>query len=100
MAVGCGVGVLELLEQRGIANGVGGVQVEVKRAEGGGFLPILFSFLPLIFFSGLIFYMLRRSRGGINQALNIGRSQAQLVGENRPPVTFADVAGAEAAWDA
>ncbi len=92
-----GVSVLELLEQRGVPTGVGGVQVEVKRAEGGSFLPVLLSFLPLIFFGGLIFYMLRRSRGGINQALNIGKSQARLVDENRPLVTFADVAGADEA---
>ena len=89
------VSVLELLDQRGIATGTGGIQVNVKE-EGRSFTSTLFSFLPLLIFGGLIFYMMRRNRGGINQALGIGKSQARLV-ENRPSVTFDDVAGAEEA---
>jgi cell division protease FtsH len=39
--------------------------------------------------------MFRRTRGGLNQAMSIGKSQARLVTENRPKVTFGDVAGAD-----
>jgi cell division protease FtsH len=88
------VSILEMLNQRGIEPGT--VQVEVKE-EGGNFLGIFLSFLPLLLFGGLIFYMLRRTRGGINQAMTIGKSQARLVMENRPQVTFDDMAGAEEA---
>ena len=90
-----GVSILELLDQRGIATGADGIQINVKE-EGGSFFGALLSFLPVLIFGGLIFYMMRRNRGGINQALGIGKSQARLV-ENRPSVTFDDVAGADEA---
>ena len=89
------VSILELLDQRDIATGTGGIQVNVKE-EGRSFFSTLFSFLPLLIFGGLIFYMIRRSRGGLTQAMGIGKSQARLVTE-RPSVTFQDVAGAEEA---
>lgn len=84
-----------MLDQRGIATGEDGVQVNVKE-EGRSFFSLLLSFLPLIVFGGLILFMIRRTRGGIGQAMNIGKSQARMV-ENRPSVTFDDVAGAEEA---
>ena len=40
--------------------------------------------------------MIRRSRGGLNQAMGIGKSKARLV-ENRPSVTFDDVGGVDEA---
>ncbi len=89
------VSVLELLDQRDIATGTGGIQVNVKE-EGRSFFSTLFSFLPLLIFGGLIFYMIRRSRGGLTQAMGIGKSQARLV-IDKPSVTFQDVAGAEEA---
>ena len=88
------VSVLEMLNQRGIEPGT--VPVEVKE-EGGNFQGILLSFLPLLLFGGLIIFMLRRNRGGINQAMTIGKTQARMVMENRPQVTFNDMAGAEEA---
>ena len=87
------VSVLELLDQRGIDTGAEGIKVEV-REEGGSFFGALVSFLPLVIFGGLIFYIIRRSRGGINQAMSIGKSQARMVVGSRPAVTFGDVAGA------
>ena len=90
------VSVLALLDERGIATGADGIQISVKE-EGGSFFGALLSFLPVLIFGGLIFYMLRRSRGGVNQALGIGKSQARMIVENRPAVTFGDVAGAEEA---
>ena len=69
------VSVLELLEQEDIETGPGGVQIEVKKS-GGSFFGILLTFLPIIIFGGLIFYMLRGARGGINQALSIGKPES------------------------
>ena len=40
--------------------------------------------------------MFRRARGGLNQAMSIGKSKARIV-DTRPSVTFDDVAGAEEA---
>ncbi len=87
--------VLELLGARGIATGSEGIMVDVKGKRvsfGGTFL----SLLPLILFGAVIFWMFRRARGGLNQALSVGKSQAKVL-DNRPSVTFADVAGAEEA---
>ena len=84
------------MDERGIATGADGIQISVKE-EGGSFFGALLSFLPVLIFGGLIFYMLRRSRGGVIQALGIGKSNARMIVENRPAVTFGDVAGAEEA---
>ena len=91
-----GVSILELLEEKGVVTGLGGVGIEVK-SDGGGLFPVLASFLPILLIGGLIFFMMRRSQGGINQAMNIGRSKAREVSENRPTVSFNDVAGADEA---
>ena len=88
------VSILELLEQGGISTDAAGIQVEVL-GEGGSFFGTLLSFLPLIIFGGFILFMIRGARGGMNQAMGFGRSKAKLVMENRPTVTFDDVAGAD-----
>ena len=76
--------------------GPGGVRIDVKE-EGGGILPIAAFFFPIILIGGLMIYMMRRTRGGINQAMKIGRSKAREVIENKPNVSFSDVAGADEA---
>lgn len=58
---------------------------------------ILFSFLPLLLFGGLLFFLLFRARGANNQALSFGRSRARLLPMDKPKVTFKDVAGVEEA---
>ena len=90
------VSIIELLDARGISTDAAGIQVEVKK-ESGSFFGALLTFLPLILFGGLIIYMIRGARGGINQAMGFGQSKAKLVTENRPTVTFDDVAGADEA---
>ena len=90
------VSILELLQSRGVTVGPGTVEVEIKQ-DGGGFLPAVLSFLPLILIGALVLYMMRRGQGGISQALNIGKSRAKAIVENRPSVTFGDVAGADEA---
>ena len=47
------VSVLELLEERGIATGANGVEIEVKSSGSSG-LTIFFSFLPIILIGGFI----------------------------------------------
>ena len=94
-----GVSVLELLKERGIATGDQGVQVEVKKA-GGGFSSVLLSFLPVIIFGFLLFYMFsasRRDGGGVNQIMGVGKTQAQIASGDKPLVTFDDVAGVDEA---
>ena len=83
------VSVLELLEQRG---GSEGVQILVKD-QGTNFLGIFLSLLPLMLVGALIFFMVRGARGGINQAMSIGRSKARVAVLDKPAVRFSDVAG-------
>jgi len=89
------VSVLELLDMRGIETGAEGIQINVK-GEGLSFSSLFLSALPLIILVGLMFYILRRARGGIGQMMSIGKSRAKLV-VDPPSVTFDDVAGADEA---
>jgi cell division protease FtsH len=57
---------------------------------------ILISFLPLLLFGALIFFLFRSARGANNQAINFGRSRARLIAST-PTVTFDDVAGVDEA---
>jgi len=45
----------------------------------------------------LLIFILRQAQSGGSQALSFGRSRAKLLNENRPKVTFADVAGVDEA---
>ena len=90
--------IFELLEREGIETEAGGLTVRFKGGGGlGAFWSILVYLLPLIFFGGLIFFMMRQAQGGNNQTLSFGRSRARLFMANRSTVTFADVAGVEEA---
>ena len=78
--------------------GLNGVQVSFKGSGGlGSFLGPLLNFLPLIFFGGLILFMMRQAQGSNNQTLSFGRSRARMLPLNRPAVTFGDVAGVDEA---
>ena len=83
-----------MLEQSGVA--AGSLEIQVK-GQGIGFLGIFLSLLPVLLFGALIIYMIRRSRGALSQMMSIGKSPARNVSENKPDVTFDDMAGAEEA---
>ena len=96
--IGKNTDILDLLRQADVDTGPSGLKVEFK--GGGGFgsvLGILFQLLPIIFFGGLIFFMMRQAQGSNSQTLNFGRSRARMFMVNRPTVTFNDVAGIEEA---
>jgi len=73
-----------------------GVEVTVER---GGFNwgSLLISFLPLLIFGLLIFFLFSQARGANNQAMNFGRSKARMLTASTPTVTFDDVAGVDEA---
>ncbi len=54
-------------------------------------------FLPLIIFVALWIFMLRQAQSGSSQAMSFGKSKAKLLVENKPKVTFDDVAGVDEA---
>ncbi len=90
--------IVSLLTENGVAIGPAGVQVVFKGSGGlGSFFGILLNFLPLIFFGGLILFMMRQAQGSNNQTMSFGRSRARMMPFNRPSVTFGDVAGVDEA---
>ncbi|HEV8339837.1 MAG TPA: ATP-dependent zinc metalloprotease FtsH [bacterium] len=58
---------------------------------------ILTSMLPILLIVGVWMLMLRQAQSGSNQAMSFGKSRARLHTENKPKVTFDDVAGVEEA---
>jgi cell division protease FtsH len=65
---------------------------------GGGFVPFIASFIPLVLLLAVFVWFgrrgLRKTTSGI---IGIGASKAKLYDEERPSVHFSDVAGYEAA---
>ena len=93
-----GDSITSLLLESGVEVGEPGVEIYSKGSSGlSSFFGLLLNFLPLIFFGGLILFMMRQAQGSNNQTLSFGRSRARMMPFNRPTVTFADVAGVEEA---
>ncbi len=88
-----------LLADQGVElGGPVGVQISYKGSSGlSSFFGLMLNFLPLIFFGGLILFMMRQAQGSNNQTLSFGRSRARMLPPNRPTVTFTDVAGVDEA---
>ena len=89
----------ELLVNGGVNVGPpSGVEINSKGSSGlSSFFGLMLNFLPLIFFGGLILFMMRQAQGSNNQTLSFGRSRARMMPFNRPTVSFEDVAGVEEA---
>jgi cell division protease FtsH len=83
---------MDSLKEAGVKLGDDGIKFEVKT---GGFDwgSIMLSFLPLVLFGALLFFLFRSARGANSQAFNFGKSRARLASGDKPTVTFADVAG-------
>ena len=93
-----GDSITSLLLESGAEVGEPGVEIYPKGSSGlSSVFGLLLNFLPLIFFGGLILFMMRQAQGSNNQTLSFGRSRARMMTFNKPTVTFADVAGVEEA---
>ena len=73
------------------------VQGDASSGTAGQTLLYLFNVLPIALIIVLFLFLMRQAQTGGNQALSFGRSRAKLLTENRPKVTFADVAGVDEA---
>jgi cell division protease FtsH len=62
-----------------------------------GIFNTILGFVPIILIGALFFFILRQAQSGGSQAMSFGRSRAKTLSENRPKVTFADVAGVDEA---
>ncbi len=72
-------------------------QVTWLTQTNGNLLGSVLGFLPFIVLALLFFVILRQAQNGGSQALSFGRSRAKMLSENRPKVTFNDVAGVDEA---
>jgi len=95
--IGRDTDVIGMLVESGVDVGPpSGVQVVFKGSSGlSSFFGLMLNFLPLIFFGGLILFMMRQAQGSNNQTMSFGRSRAKMMPFNRPTVSFNDVAGVE-----
>jgi cell division protease FtsH len=63
------------------------------------YLMILFNWLPMLFFAGLLFFLFKQIQVGGGKAMSFGKSRAKLLTESKGKVLFKDVAGVEEAKD-
>lgn len=73
-----------------------GIKAE-RPSDLGNWLTLLGGILPMLFFAGVIYFMLRQAQGSNNQALSFGKSRARMFTGDKPTITFDDVAGVEEA---
>jgi cell division protease FtsH len=75
-----------------------GVEIRVEPRSRSTLWPsVLSTLLPILLLVGLWMLMLRQAQSGSNQAMSFGKSRARLHTDNKPKVTFEDVAGVEEA---
>ncbi|MBO8137008.1 MAG: ATP-dependent metallopeptidase FtsH/Yme1/Tma family protein [Desulfotomaculum sp.] len=72
------------------------INLEVRPPEKPGWwVGVLTSLLPILLFVFLFFFLMQQTQGGGNKVMSFGKSKARLHSEEKPKVTFDDVAGAD-----
>ena len=76
-----------------------GVDVTIESANSSAYwLQVLVpNLILLLLIGGFMYYILRQTQSGNNQAMSFGRSRARMIAGDKPAVTFSDVAGVEEA---
>ena len=75
------------------------VDVFFDKSNGSNYLlsVLLPNIILVILIGAFMWWVLRQSQSGNNQAMSFGRSRARLIAGDKPAITFADVAGVEEA---
>jgi cell division protease FtsH len=75
------------------------VSVKFDKNNGGNYLlsVLLPNIILVILIGAFMWWVLRQTQSGNNQAISFGRSRARLIAGDKPAITFADVAGVEEA---
>ena len=93
-----GASIIEMLQNAGIDPVTNSISIEDQgTGRMGSIFGIILNFLPLIFFGGVLLFMMRQAQGNTSQTFNFGRSRAKMLVDNQPDVSFDDVAGADEA---
>jgi cell division protease FtsH len=74
-----------------------GVTIVAETVEPSPLLLFLYNFGPILLLLGFFLWTARRQQGQMGNVFGFGRTQAREYTVERPKVTFADVAGQEAA---
>jgi cell division protease FtsH len=91
----CSTGCSQLLTQMQ----TDGVNVKFDKNGSGSYLlqVLLPNIILVILIAAFMWWVLRQTQSGNNQAISFGRSRARLIAGDKPAITFADVAGVEEA---
>jgi cell division protease FtsH len=75
------------------------VVIQYDKNNGGNYLlsVLLPNIILVILIAAFMWWVLRQTQSGNNQAISFGRSRARLIAGDKPAITFADVAGVEEA---
>ena len=75
------------------------VDVAIDKNSSGSYLlqVLLPNIILVILIAAFMWWVLRQTQSGNNQAISFGRSRARMIAGDKPAITFADVAGVEEA---
>jgi cell division protease FtsH len=80
-----------------LANALVKYNVEVVAKQKSSWTDIVINIIPWLLLIGVWIFFIRQMQSGQSKALGFGRSRAKVMLENKPSVTFKDVAGVEEA---
>jgi cell division protease FtsH len=80
-----------------LANELVKYDVTLVAKQKSSWTDIVVSIIPWLLLIGIWIFFIRQMQSGQNRALGFGRSRAKVLLENKPSVTFNDVAGVEEA---
>jgi len=91
----CSSGCPQLLEKMQANN----VNVHFEKNSSGSYLisVLLPNIILVILIAAFMWWVLRQTQSGNNQAISFGRSRARMIAGDKPAITFADVAGVDEA---
>ena len=75
------------------------VNVKFDKNSGSSYLisVLLPNIILVILIAAFMWWVLRQTQSGNNQAISFGRSRARMIAGDKPAITFADVAGVDEA---
>lgn len=68
--------------------------IETKMSS---FIGVILSWVPMLLFVGILFFLMKQMNAGAGKAMGFGRSRAKMTGTKLEKITFADVAGIDEA---
>jgi cell division protease FtsH len=75
------------------------IDIKLDKNNSGSYLlsVLLPNIILVILIAAFMWWVLRQTQSGNNQAISFGRSRARMVAGDKPAITFADVAGVDEA---